>query len=71
MLLVAGAALGVGLSLWTSRFVAALLFGVDARDPLTLAATGTMLVALGMFAGWLPARNASRQDPSAALRTGR
>jgi len=68
-LILAGAAIGVALSLWAARFVGALLFGVDARDPLTMAAAAAVLVAAGMFAGWLPARQVSRLDPTAALRT--
>jgi putative ABC transport system permease protein len=68
-LMLAGAAIGVGSSLWAARFVGALLFGVDARDPMTLVAAGAVLVAVGLFAGWLPARKVSRLDPTAALRT--
>jgi putative ABC transport system permease protein len=68
-LIVAGAAIGIGLSLWAARFVGALLFGVQARDPLTLAAAATLLVSVGLIAGWLPARKVSRLDPSATLRT--
>jgi putative ABC transport system permease protein len=68
-LVTAGAAIGVVLSLWASRFVGALLFGVDARDPFTLAVAAVVLVAVGLFAGWLPARNVSRLDPTTALRS--
>jgi predicted permease len=68
-LLLAGAAIGVALSLWAARFVGALLFGVGARDPMTLIAAAAGLVAVGLFAGWLPARKVSRLDPTVALRT--
>lgn len=67
-LIVGGAAIGVGLSLWAARFVGALLFGVDARDPMTLAAAAAVLVSIGLFAGRLPARKVSRLDPTTALR---
>src|SRR5439155_27371194 len=40
-LVAAGVAIGVGVSAWASRFVSSLLFGLDARDPLTLAGAGT------------------------------
>ena len=43
--------------------------GVDARDPIMLAGAGAVLIAVGLFAGWLPARAASRMDPTAALRS--
>ena len=68
VLVVSGAAIGVGLSLWAARFVGALLFGVDARDPLMLAAAASVLVVSGLFAGWLPARHASRANPITILR---
>jgi putative ABC transport system permease protein len=67
-LILAGTAIGVALSLWASKFVAALLFGVDARDATTIAAAGALLVSVGLFAGWLPARRVSRIDPMSALR---
>jgi ABC-type antimicrobial peptide transport system permease subunit len=69
LLILSGAAIGVGVSLWASKFVASLLFGVDARDPLTLVAAAAVLVSVGLFAGWLPARTVSRLDPTTALRT--
>jgi putative ABC transport system permease protein len=68
-LILGGAAIGIALSLWAARFVGALLFGVDARDPITLVAAAAILVSVGLFAGWLPARKVSRLDPTTALRT--
>ena len=64
-----GAAIGMTLSLWAAKFVGALLFGVEARDPVTLIATAAVLVAVGLIAGWLPARRVSHLDPTSALRT--
>jgi putative ABC transport system permease protein len=69
ILILAGAVIGVALSLWAARFVGALLFGVDARDPMTIVAAAAVLVSVGLFAGWLPARKVSRLDPTTALRT--
>jgi putative ABC transport system permease protein len=69
MLILVGAAIGIGVSLWASKFVGSLLFGVEARDPATLAAAAVVLVSVGLFAGWLPARSVSRLDPTTALRT--
>ena len=63
-----GVAIGVALSLWASKFVAALLFGVQARDPITLAAGVTVLALVAFVAGWLPARRAARLDPNQVLR---
>jgi ABC-type antimicrobial peptide transport system permease subunit len=67
-LILAGAAIGVAVSLWAAKFVGALLFGVNARDPMTLVAAAAVLVSVGLFAGWLPARKVSRLDPTTALR---
>jgi putative ABC transport system permease protein len=65
-----GLAVGCGISLWASRFVASLLYGVEPRDPLTLIAAMATLTAVGCFAGWLPAWRAARIDPAEALREG-
>jgi ABC-type antimicrobial peptide transport system permease subunit len=63
-----GAAIGIGMSLWASSFVEALLFGVKARDPLTLVTAVVVLAVVSVFAGWLPARRAARLDPNVVLR---
>jgi putative ABC transport system permease protein len=67
-LLAFGSALGIAVTLWVGRYVESLLFGVQARDPTVLAATGVVLMGVGLMAGWLPARRASRLDPTASLR---
>ena len=63
-----GVLLGVGVSLWASQFVAPLLYGLEARDLLTLVGASVTLAAVGAFAGWLPAWRASRIDPAEVLR---
>jgi predicted permease len=65
----AGVVVGTGLSLWASRFVATLIFGLEPRDPATFIAAAVVLLTIGLIAGWLPARRASRVDPTVALRT--
>ncbi len=62
-----GILLGAGASLWLSRFVAPLLFGLQPRDPFTLAAAALTLATVGALAGWLPAaRGTDRSRGSAA-----
>lgn len=61
---VSGALLAWGLS----RLVASLLYGLSPQDPLTFAGGATLLVAVGVAAGWIPARRASRIDPATVLR---
>jgi predicted permease len=58
------------MSLWASRFVASLLYGLEARDLGTLAGSAAVLTIVAAFAGWLPARRASRIDPAEVLREG-
>ena len=64
----AGVLIGAGLSIWASKFVASLLFGLQPRDPATLIGAAVVLAAVGGLAGWEPAWRASRLDPIAALR---
>ena len=68
ILVALGIAMGAGVSLWASMFVAALLYGLQPRDPVTLAAASATLAAVSGFAGWLPAHRASRIDPARVLR---
>jgi ABC-type antimicrobial peptide transport system permease subunit len=63
-----GLVIGGAVSFWTSRLVAALLFGLEPRDPATFAATAVVLAAVALLAGWLPARRAARIDPATVLR---
>jgi putative ABC transport system permease protein len=63
-----GVAVGAGVSVWASKFVATLLFGLEPRDPATLVGAATVLAAIGAIAGWLPAYRASRIDPAEVLR---
>ena len=70
VLLAAGVAFGLAGSFWAAGFVGALLFQLDARDPLTFAGAAAVLVAAGVLAAWLPARRAARLDPAMVLREG-
>jgi putative ABC transport system permease protein len=70
VLIAAGLAMGLAGSLWAARFVGALLFQLEARDPLTFAGAAAVLVAVGVMAAWLPAHRAARLDPATVLREG-
>jgi len=65
-----GAGVGVGLLLFAfaSQYLRALLYGVSAGDPLTLAGATLAIVVTATVASWLPARRAARVDPAIALR---
>ena len=67
-LVAAGVACGVPLALWLSGFAEALLFGIAATDPPTIAISIAVLAAIGALAAYVPARRASGIEPTAALR---
>jgi putative ABC transport system permease protein len=46
-----------------------LLFDVSATDPLTFAATASLLAFIALLACWIPAWRAMKVDPSVALKT--
>jgi putative ABC transport system permease protein len=68
MVIAVGVVIGVGLTLAGSKAASSLLFGLKARDPLTLGAAVVILTCIGVAASLVPARRASRLDPMEALR---
>jgi putative ABC transport system permease protein len=70
VLIAVGLALGLASSLWAAKYVAPLLFQIEARDPSTFVGAAAVLIAVSVLAAWLPARRAARLDPAAALREG-
>ena len=68
LMVVVGAAVGLGAALALTRYMEAMLFGVRAQDPATLGVAGLVLLAVTALAGFLPARRATRVEPIRALR---
>jgi predicted permease len=64
----AGILIGAVASRVLARALGGMLFGVTATDPLTFLAMPMVLTMVAVAAGYLPARRASRIDPSIALR---
>ncbi|HEX6642208.1 MAG TPA: FtsX-like permease family protein, partial [Thermoanaerobaculia bacterium] len=64
-----GIAIGVVAAVTATRFMRAMLVGVSATDGLTFAVVCILLASVGLFASWLPARRATRIDPTIALRS--
>ena len=63
-----GLVAGVGCSLALSRFVRALLFGVQATDAWTYVVAIALLTGVALAGGYVPARRASSIDPLSTLR---
>jgi hypothetical protein len=70
LLVAIGIAAGATISLWASRFVVTLLYGLEPRDPSTFFAAAVVLAVVGVLAGGLLAWHATRIDPTTVLREG-
>jgi putative ABC transport system permease protein len=64
-----GVVIGVPLSLVGANALRALLYGVTPFDPIPLALSAAVLVAVGAMASLLPSRSAARVDPLIAIRS--
>jgi predicted permease len=63
-----GVAVGLVAAAFLVRALETLLFETEPLDPVTFLATATVLAATAFAASYLPARRATRVDPSVALR---
>jgi putative ABC transport system permease protein len=59
---------GLGIAVWGTRVMSAVLFGVSATDPLTFAGVASLMIAVAFLACYIPARRATKIDPLLALR---
>ena len=66
-LVVVGIVIGLAVALGASRLVKTLLFGLAPTDVFSLMGAMLVMIAVSAFAGYLPARRASRVDPMVAL----
>jgi putative ABC transport system permease protein len=63
-----GVVLGIVAGLALTHLMGSLLYGISARDPLTFAAVSLLLIAVAFLASYIPALNATRVNPTVALR---
>jgi predicted permease len=68
LLIATGLAAGIALALVLAGLVRSLIFGLSARDPLTLIGSATVLIVATGLAGMISALRASSVDPTTALR---
>jgi len=66
-LVIVGIVIGLAVALGASRLIKTLLFGLAPTDVFSLMAAILLMIAVSAFAGYLPARRASRVDPMVAL----
>jgi predicted permease len=66
-LVLAGIAIGIPLALAATRTVSSLLFGLDSQNALSLTLATVVMLVVSLVAAYLPARGASRVDPTIAL----
>jgi putative ABC transport system permease protein len=68
VLVALGGVIGISVALTTGRVLRSYLFGVNSTDPVTFVVVALLLGAVALFACWLPARRATKVDPTEALR---
>ena len=67
-LVIVGVIIGLPVALATTRLISSMLFGLKPTDLLSISLATSLMIAVALFAGYLPARRASMVDPMVALR---
>jgi putative ABC transport system permease protein len=62
-----GIVVGIGAALAAARLIESLLYGVSARDPVTIALVAGVLLAATALASYVPVRRALAMDPATSL----
>lgn len=69
LLAIEGIVIGLIASIFLTRIISALLFGVSSTDPITFIGIPLLLIGVAFVASYLPARKAMKVDPIVALRS--
>jgi putative ABC transport system permease protein len=67
-LILLGLAIGLAVAFAVTRWIASLLFGVTAKDPVTFGVVAVLLALVALLACYVPALRATRVDPMEDLR---
>jgi putative ABC transport system permease protein len=65
-----GVVVGMGVSVYLTRFISSLLFGVSATDYATFIGVTLLLISVALLACYIPAHRAARVNPIDGLRHG-
>jgi len=68
LLLVCGLAIGIPVTLSSTRILTSLLYELSPLDPLAISMAIVVVAVMTLAAAWLPARRATRINPIQALR---
>ena len=68
LLTLVGLTVGLTGSVFVTRMMRALLYGVSSTEPMVFLVIAVLLLAVALLACWIPARRAMRLDPLEALR---
>jgi putative ABC transport system permease protein len=64
----AGAAVGLTIAMFGARIMSSLVYGVEPRDAVSMAAAAGLLLAVAALASYIPSRRAAGADPGLTLR---